>query len=930
MQKYLSAALFLVCLSLPAQQMPRQEVPLPENVPLAQLDNLYVDKEGFLWLSSGNQLYQYTGEEFWLQPIQHDTEAQRISAIYKSDTALWIGWHSGHISVRYRDTARPYTPPEGHPAVPIVGFAEDEKGRLWYATDGEGLYLRDTTGRWHNWNTDDGLPSNAIYALQAYSSGVVVATDGGLAFCHYMEHKKQVRTVGTSQGLADQIVKDMYYDGQSLWLSFFEPVVQQWRGGKVVAQFTAPAYDAHQFIPTPSGQWWLSERGALYHSLGAANFKAFELSQRRPTRIEHLAQDREGHLWVASNEGLFQIKLYNYQYPFAEAVTAVDYQDSTVYFAAGGRLHRLHEPSGRIDTLWQGLHRILSLHCDRQGRVWAGTFDGGAVIFNLATGRRSALTQKDGLANNNVLSIKGRAGEVWLGTLGGVSRVLLRDKKLQVQSVTDAAGRELPYVYGIHLSQNNEVFLATDGQGILKWQGQYFAPVDTLSTQDNFIDVCSNGQGALYGLSANGQLYGSTPQGHFRELPLSGFPSAEVAGLLHLKGGLLVKFTDQGLETYTSSSKAWQRYGRDYGLENLDPVLHAQVQSPDGQVYIGTEGGLQVVAMDMLTQLPPPTTQLRQVECFFEKTTQKEFAAHRNHLTFRYLGRWYINPEAVQYKVKLEGYDREWSLSNNTAVTYPRLAPGHYTFKVMAGVHHRFLPRHMQSYAFTICPPWYVRWYTLVGGLILLLLGIWGVVRLQMTRQKKREEQERQKVQAQYEMLKSQVNPHFLFNSFNTLMALIEDDKNLALHYLHQLSDFFRNVLETSHQDLIALHRELELAQTYLELQKIRFGANLQFTERLPDKARHSLIPPLTLQLLLENAFKHNVISKKHPLQLKIYQQDGYVVVWNRKHLKRQDDPSTGYGLDSIKQKYRLYTRRPVKIENQEAYFAVHLPLIDE
>lgn len=922
--------LSIFCLSLHAQQMPRTRIALPDQIELSQMDNLYVDSEGFLWLNSGDKLYQYTGNEFWQQPIVRDSVTDNITAIYKTDSALWIGWHSGKISVCYGDTALPYAPPEGNPAVPIDDFVQDQKGYLWYATDGEGLYMRDSSGRWHNWNTDDGLPSNEIYALQAYRSQVVIATDNGLAFCHYSQGKKHIRKVGIQQGLADQIVKDIYSDGQSLWLSFFEPLIQQWRGDTLIDEHRAPGYDSHQFIPTRAGHWWLSERGALYGNYRGNIFKPVQLSKRRKNSVRHIAHDNEGNLWVAGNEGLFQFRLYTYQFPFAEAVTAVDYRDSIVWFAAGGRLHRLHEPTGRIDTLWQGQHRILSLYADPRGQVWAGTFDGGVVIYNPANGKRTVLTRQDGLANNNVLSVKGQNNEVWLGTLGGVSRVLENDNSRVVNAVTDASGEELPYIYGIHISEGGAVYLATDGQGILKWQGSYFSPVDTLAAQRNFIDVCSNERDVLYGLSANGQLYASTSRGGFAQLPASDFPSEEVAGLLHLANGSLVKFTDQGLETYNASQEHWQHYGRNYGLENLDPVLHAQVQTPDGVVYVGTEQGLQVIEMGMLSQLPPPTTQLRQVECFFEKTAQRKFAAGRNHITFRYIGRWYANPAAVQYKVKLEGYDLDWSISNNTAATYPRLAPGSYTFKVMAGVDGRFFKEQMKTYAFTILKPWYARWYFIVAGVLLVLGSILILMKVQINRQKRQQEQEQQKVKAQYEMLKSQVNPHFLFNSFNTLMALIEDDKNLAVQYLGHLSDFFRSILETRHQDLISLEQELQLAQTYLELQKIRFGENLQFAHELKTQSLAALVPPLTLQLLLENAFKHNVISKKFPLQIKIYQEGDYVVVWNKKKVKRQADPSTGYGLDSIAQKYRLYSKRPVKIENQEDSFAVYLPMINE
>jgi hypothetical protein len=185
---------------------------------------------------------------------------------------------------------------------------------------------------------------------------------------------------------------------------------------------------------------------------------------------------------------------------------------------------------------------------------------------------------------------------------------------------------------------------------------------------------------------------------------------------------------------------------------------------------------------------------------------------------------------------------------------------------------------------------------------------------------------ERDNIEAKYESLKTQVNPHFLFNSLNSLTTLVEDNRK-AVDYIQNLSGFLRYLLGSSNRDLVYLKEELQVMNQYLELQKSRFQENLVVVIEVAEKYHLYTLPPLALQMLMENCIKHNVISSEDPLTIHIKTEEGSLLVTNKLQ-KKTGVSSTGQGLNNIVERYRHFTPRPVKIRETEDEFSVSLPLV--
>ncbi len=188
---------------------------------------------------------------------------------------------------------------------------------------------------------------------------------------------------------------------------------------------------------------------------------------------------------------------------------------------------------------------------------------------------------------------------------------------------------------------------------------------------------------------------------------------------------------------------------------------------------------------------------------------------------------------------------------------------------------------------------------------------------------------ERQNVESQLEGLRNQVNPHFLFNSLNTLVYLIPEDADKAVRFVQQLSKVYRYVLESRDAKIIPLAEELGFLKAYIFLLKERFGDNLQIELRDLDKKDHTAIVPLTLQMLFENAIKHNIISTEKPLHIEVFSENGHLVVRNNLQRKNQVMDSTGVGLQNIKDRYRMLTDHEAEVIVSREYFTVILPAIE-
>lgn len=183
-------------------------------------------------------------------------------------------------------------------------------------------------------------------------------------------------------------------------------------------------------------------------------------------------------------------------------------------------------------------------------------------------------------------------------------------------------------------------------------------------------------------------------------------------------------------------------------------------------------------------------------------------------------------------------------------------------------------------------------------------------------------------LQAQLQNLKNQVNPHFLFNNLSVLSSLVYKDQDKAVSFISQLSKVYRYLLDNNNQELICLKDEIEFINSYLFLLKIRFDESVNFKININDSALKKMIPPMALQILIENTIKHNESSVERPLNVEIIGTDEYLEVRNNLQLRSNEIESSGTGLSNINKRYKFYTSAEIEIYKDATTFSVKIPLL--
>lgn len=203
-------------------------------------------------------------------------------------------------------------------------------------------------------------------------------------------------------------------------------------------------------------------------------------------------------------------------------------------------------------------------------------------------------------------------------------------------------------------------------------------------------------------------------------------------------------------------------------------------------------------------------------------------------------------------------------------------------------------------------------------------LGHWQKSELETEKFKK------ETLKSQFDNLKNHLDPHFLFNNLNILSALIDKDQEESKLFLDKFADVYRSLLQTKDEDLISIHDELDFINAYIYLLKTRFEENVIFNISVEKDALFRMIPPLTIQLLIENAIKHNIIGEKRPLVVDVTSDGQTIKVCNSLNERPIDQTEvSGSGLDNIRSRYAYFSDELITVNKTEKEFCVTIPMIE-
>lgn len=193
---------------------------------------------------------------------------------------------------------------------------------------------------------------------------------------------------------------------------------------------------------------------------------------------------------------------------------------------------------------------------------------------------------------------------------------------------------------------------------------------------------------------------------------------------------------------------------------------------------------------------------------------------------------------------------------------------------------------------------------------------------------KKNEKLIQENLTTKFEVLKNQINPHFLFNNLNVLSSLVYKDPKQADRFILEFSNIYRYILDMQNESTVTVEKEMKFLDSYIYLLEQRFRDSLKIERKITDESLAKRLPPLTMQLLMENAIKHNVFSADQPLEISIDDQSDKIIFGNKIIPREQNPESSGIGLSNIKERYSLISTKSPSITSSDGYFIVELPLL--
>lgn len=917
------------------------------------INEMLQDHRAMIWFATDQGLARYDGIDWHQVQLSSDERSVKVTSLFEDkDGVIWIGTDIGQIF--YLDKARRvhfFSIEEGHPAKAITSILQDDQGFLWFATYGEGVYVY-TGRRLFNLSVDDGLSGNDIYSMTITRSGEVwVGTDDGISVCTFKNERKDIRHYGLKEGLPDQIITSLKSDKEgNVWIGTFENgvVVYDVKTHSIRRPFdniiqdeiTAIEFfdDTELWIGTRKNGCW------RYHPESAMLRAVVELNKMHSGEITDLLSDVEGNIWVTMSNGM----LLSAFRPFESLTTDIgevqtlfcDHLDR-LWIGSKNGLYRIKENStansSTIRVAPEYNFNITDIIEDRFHNLWIGTIDQGLYLFS-PDGKLKRIISKQ-LGGSTIMSMAVSQKKIWVATLEGVvfyptDKNLFLDNVSQFQLVDGAWQSNLHFVFQVFVDSKDRSWFATDGNGIYSIDGETV----TQHTGDGKLLIRS-----VYSICEdhNGHLWFNTPDNglieydgrNYNPLGLAeGLGNMSVASIAQVGTGDILIAHHRGIDVMEPDRRHFMYYTDEAGVKEIDPGFNSVATTSEGHAYLSGQNRIIKYYASKNKLSIHPRTQLTRISVFeqsIDPYVVTKFPYHDNYITFEYAGLWYTSPQSVNYQYKLEGYDRQWKESKDHVASYSSLPPGKYTFYVKASENRFFLDEPLTSYSFEIAKPFWFQYWFVVSIVVAGGLLFWWIIKSRERRSSRDAVMRKEMIESQLQALKAQINPHFLFNSFNTLITIIDenaDNPEVAIEYVEKLSDFFRSILQYREQETISLEEEWELVQNFGYLLQKRYGTNLRLHMGKPPKDAYIL--PLTLQMLVENAVKHNIISEQRPLDVYIHTEDDCVVVSNNLQPKSKTEPSTQFGLQSIIRRYNLLTEQKVTIDQDNNTFKVCIPII--
>lgn len=687
-------------------------------------------------------------------------------------------------------------------------------------------------------------------------------------------------------------------------------------------------------------------------------------------------RDRDGLIWLGGNQGLNYFNpsraLFPTILPFGQnldtrhrrmARAATEDADGNLWFATldgasrysvdTGTYQEWNNRLGKPASLWN--NSVRGIHRDIEGNIWIAT--GGGINRFLPKQNRMEFVRKETLPAVFYFGInEDRKGRLWFcardmdgfycydpvrDSCGGIS------KHPDLAVFTGLGGR------CFFEDSRGRYWLGFNGNGL----GMY-DPSTSLTrrwtTGDSsaviagnmVIEIREDHKGWIWISTASGITGISPDLDRCRSFTArNGLPANTTAALGIDELNRLWVGTTRGITMIDSSRSIFTTFGVSDGLPAATFYEHAGYRARNRDfIFPSVNGFVRFDPLRFRENIRPLRCYLSDIRVLNEKypvtgelseLDRLRFHPDENTFTLELAALHYENPGQVWYAFKLDGFDKEWTYTQQYRAHYTRVPGGNYTFRYKATANPAGWDVPEKTVTITVDTVFYRTTWFLVLAVSLAGMLLYGVYRYRLEQQQrvllllgKSQLLEKEKALVMYENLKQQLNPHFLFNSLASLRSLIRVKPEIAGDFLDGLSRIYRYILKNREKETVLLSEEISFTETYVKLQQTRFPRGFYVRMNIRPDCLDRKIVPVTLQNLVENAIKHNLIDAESPLVVNIFTEGEYVVVENNLQPKEFVETSNRQGLQHLRSLYAYLSVLPLVAESRDGFYAVKVPLI--
>ncbi|MEQ8522955.1 MAG: two-component regulator propeller domain-containing protein, partial [Vicingaceae bacterium] len=697
------------------------------------------DKNGNLWFGhwgGGVSFYNKKLEKLKDLKLERFSNFKSItSMILDKNNDIWFGTNGAGV-FKYEfesNNVVSFSKEDGFQSSVVKTMCLDGKGNIWFGTNkGIAIYRiskqLEEKGAFLLITQNDGLSANQITDIQRLgNNSMAVGTEyNGLTIIGNTKDLSQLtfRIINKQSGLLSNDVLCIYAENEeNLWMG---------TRNEGVIRFNLKTGDFRQ-LSTKQGLNYFkinvifSDREQniwIGTDLGLNLFRGegFLIYDERDGLLNNviwdISEDKEHRLYLATNQGLSRIKfIKNEKSDYTERLDVVNFD----------------QKNGMSSEI------ALSVLIDDDGDIWCGTGFGGLNYIRAGSERVTrVLDSSRGLSSNTIYSItQDKQGYVWVGTNTGASRI---DKaSFEVKNFSPADGLGGDNIYKVFCDSKGMIWFASIGGFLTKYQDGTFIRFDSSYqvTQKFITSVTEDPQGNIWFGAYGGGVYKYNGKSFDNFTQEDGLSSNSPYSLIADDLGNLWIGTSQGIDKLNIAERSVKNYRKSEGFMGIEPNPNSVWKDHNGNIWFGTIMGAVKfdLSKDRLNQYQPVTVveRLQINRELFNFPEDNVFAYNENHLTFEYIGISLTNPEHVQYKYMLEGFDKDWSpVTSSNDVVYSNLPPGTYKFKVLASNNDGIWNELPTTYAFRIRPPFWQTWWFYTLSFILIVGIIYLIFQLRV------------------------------------------------------------------------------------------------------------------------------------------------------------------------------------------------------